>query len=333
MLVYSAKSFLHSGFLKVLFLVCFLPGFSSCSSTKNAHIEMQARNSDLSIISTGSGPLLSEAIKNNQSKKEITPSRKSLLKLVTQKSSEAAYQTCLKQFKEAPECLYLKPDWNQNFFVDETAESDSADKEELALKVIAAKKNKTTKHRNKKGVKEVAINIRKGILDRSPNQQEGDYYRALKGFPTWSPELEALATKLQSEPVCAEIELYNYLGLKAEEFFPDDKMMKTSMSLYRKADECAQKELKPQPNRYVQNSRFRLGLLAILKDDCNEAQAVFNRLSKMGANDFSTRALYWSAYCSKADSKQKEYLATFDQLFKMNPLGFHTMSMTSGSSL
>ncbi len=53
----------------------------------------------------------------------------------------------------------------------------------------------------------------------------------------------------------------------------------------------------------------------------------------MGANDFSTRALYWSAYCSKADSKQKEYLATFDQLFKMNPLGFHTMSMTSGSSL
>ncbi len=341
MLVYSAKSFLHSGFLKVVFLCCFLPGFLSCSSFNRSSMEKEllSRKSDFSQISNGTGPHLSEAILKNQSSRNLSPARKDLLKFISQKSGEHSYRDCLAKFKNASECMFLKPDWNQNFFIEEVADAEEnndtakeSDKEELALKVIAAKKPKKLRQARRKSVQEVAQNIRKGIVERSPNHQEGDYYRALKTFSQWSPELEAVADKLQEQESCSDIELYNYLALKAEEFFPDDKMLKIAMALYRRADECAPKDTKIQ-NRYVQNSRFRLGLLAIMKDDCSEAQKVFNRLSKMGANDYSTRALYWSAYCSKAGSKQDEFLATFDQLFKMNPLGFHTLSMTSGSSL
>ena len=312
--------------------------FLSCSTTKTIPLEKElpVHKTDFTSISTGAGPHLSEAIGKNQSKRVLSDFRKSLLKFVAQKSGSSSYQNCLSKFKKASECLFLKPDWNQNFFVDETSDSDGVkdnDKEELALKVIAAKKPKKSRHKKSKSVQEVAKNIRKGVIERSVNQQEGDYYRALKTFHGWTGELEQLSGKLQAQEACADMELYNYLGLKAEEFFPDDKMLKVSMALYRKADECAQKEVKPQLNRYVQNSRFRLGLLLVMKEDYSEAQKVFNRLSKMGSNDYSTRALYWSAYCSKVGSKREEFLATFDQLFKMNPLGFHTLSMSSGTSV
>jgi soluble lytic murein transglycosylase len=338
MSVYAGKSFLHSGLLRAFFICSLLPSFISCSTAKHSEMEkaIQPRKSDFTLVSTGSGPHLSEAIKNNQSTKKLDESRKVLLKFVSQKSGESNYQKCIHQFKNAPECLYLKPDWNQNFFVEEVTDTDDSkenDKEEQAIKVAVAKKSHQHKKKKSKGVAEVVKNIQNGVLTHSPHQQEGDYYRALKSFRQWSPELEALSAKLQKEENCADIELYNYLGLKAEEFFPDEAMLKNSIALYRKADECAQKDPKNQMNRYVQNARFRLGLLSIMKDDCTEAQQVFGRLSKMGANDFSTRALYWSAYCSKADSKPEAYLATFDQLFKMNPLGFHTLSMTSGTSL
>ncbi len=342
MLVYSAKSFLHSGFFKTAILCSILPAFLSCSTTKHSEIEkvMQARKSDFTLVSGGAGPHLSDALLKNLSNRNADPTRKNLLKFVSQKSNESNYRHCLSQFKNATECLYLKPDWNQNFFIEETADADDTkedakenDKEEVALKVIAAKKSKKGKHKKSKGVQEVVQNIKKGVISHFPHQQEGDYYRALKSFKSWTSDLEALAVKLQSDETCADIELYSYLGLKAEEYFPDEQKLKTSMALYRKADECAQKELKPQSSRYTQNARFRLGLLSIMTKDCVEAQKVFGRLSKMGANDFSSRALYWSAFCSKAGDKQEEYLATYDQLFKMNPLGFHTLSMSSGTSL
>jgi hypothetical protein len=338
MLVYLGKSFLHRGILKVVFFCSILPIFLSCSSTKQAFDQgIQPRKADFTLVSSGSGPLLSEAIKKNLSKREMSPNRKSLLQFISKKSGSSSYEECLTKFKNAPECIFMKPDWNQNFFIDEVSDVEENkdavkdDKEEIALRV-AAKKSKKPKQK-RKNVAEVVQNLRKGIIAPLPNHREGDYYRALKTFPQWTPELDAIATKLQDEEACAEMELYNYLGLKAEEYFPDERMLKISMNLYRKADECAQKDGKNQPNRYVQNSRFRLGLLSIMKDDCSEAQKVFNRLSKMGANDFSTRALYWSAHCSRVDSKKEEFLATYDQLFKLNPLGFHTLSMNSGSSL
>jgi len=344
MLVYSTQSFLYRTFLRTIFLCIIVPALfscSSCSTAKNVSAEKESSNHkpDFSLISTGSGPHLSEALLKNQSLRVLTPARKKLLEFVSQKSGDATYTNCLSKFDQAPECIFVKPDWNQNWFLDETTESDEvkggkeADKEELALKLIERKKTKHAKVRKSKYSKKVAQNLRKGITTRLADQQEGDYYRALKTFSKWSPELAAIATKLTSDDSCGEVELYNYLGMKSEEFFPDEVLLKTAISLYKKADDCALKETKTLSSRYVQNSRFRLGLLLVMENNCTEAQKVFNRLSKMGANDFSTRALYWSAYCSKEGSKQEEYLATFDQLSKMNPLGFHTLKMSSGTSL
>ena len=342
MLDYSKKSFLPT------FLLCMLPMLlSSCSSKKIGVVdkEVPERKSNFALVTTGPGPRLSEALQKNLSTNETSAARFKLLKFVSQKSGDGRYQECLKKFQNAPECVFLEPDWNQNWFLDETVENDDVkdsvkevDKEDLALKVLERRKVKHAHVRKSRNSQQIAQNLRKGIITKTPNQQEGDYYRALKTFSKWSPELETLAAKLIAEATCNEPELYSYLGLKAEEFFPNDNLTLTAMALYRKADECAQKPEKKsdqtaQHNRYVQNARFRLGLLAILKNNCVEAQPVFTRLSKMGVNDYSTRALYWSAFCSKAGAKQDEFLATYDQLFKMNPLGFHTLSANKGDSL
>ncbi len=338
--VYSGKSLLH-----ISILCSFLPSFLSCSSTRHVDLEkdLHSRKLDFTLVSTGPGPRLSEAIERNPSKKELNASRKKLLKLISQKSTLQSYKSCEKEFGEAPECVFVKPEWNYQFFVDEMADdesddsvesADDTDREELILKIIAEKKDqKKTKRKKHRNVQDVVKNLKKGIITPASRQSAGDYYHAFKMFKGWTPELQAIAEKLKSDESCAVPELYNYLGLKAEEFMPDEAMVDHAIALYRKGGECFFKNSKALPDRYLLNSQFRLGLFLVMKDQCGEAKQVFSRLAKIGSAEYSTRALYWNAYCSKVGAKSEEFLAAFDQLFKANPLGFHTLSFTSGNSL
>jgi soluble lytic murein transglycosylase len=179
-------------------------------------------------------------------------------------------------------------------------------------------------------IAKVIAQIREGRLSDVPGRIEGDYYRALKTFKVWDAGLERMAETMISEKSCLDPEFYSYLGLKAEEFFPDPERVKTATRIYARADECFNQATQ---NKYVQLSRFRLGLILILNQDCERAQGVFTRLARMGANDYSSRALYWNAYCARREEKKEEFLASFDELFRMNPLGFHTLSINNGDSI
>lgn len=320
-------------------------GLSACSSTRsdfNTGVEqgLKERKPDAGRIAVGDGVRLSEAIDKNLRQDQPSEGRMKLLRFIAKGQNtsgvkrEQSHAECLKIFSNAPECVFLKPSWSDNWFVEETSDED-ADDTEVALKITdrknSAHEKKLSKQERSKAQNEIIKNLKNGTFARVPNQREGDFYRAFKKFRAWSPDLEKVAKNLLDQNECAEPEVYNYLGLKAEEYFPNKDLMKTSMALYSKADECAQKT--NAGGKYVQSARFRLGLLSMVQEDCSQAQAVFGRLAKMGTSDYSTRALYWSARCSKEDSKKDQFLATFDQLFKTNPLGFHTLSINHGDSI
>ncbi len=344
---YPGKSFFHITFLFLLF-----PIFLSCSTGNHREIEAELvkPKQNIALLTKGNGPKLSEAILKNLSQRPIDENRRKLLKTISMKSGAAAHSQCLKKFNQAPECEFLRPEWNHEFFVNEFSEEDeengvdSADTDEqddmrengrdlMIFKLASLKKESKNKHKKRRKVQAVYENLKKGIIQPAPHQQEGDYYHALKKFQEWSPTLEKLADQLLKNQDCADPELYHYLGLKAEEFMPDEKKFNSALGLYRRLDECFKKDPKNIPNRYTINGQFRLGLFLVMKNDCKEAQNVFSRLAKISPNDYSSRAYYWSAYCSEMGSKKDDFISNFAQLFKVNPLGFHTLKMTSGSSI
>ena len=318
-------------------------GFSACSgkSVKQPSYseEIQMRKPDPSKVSEGQGVRLSEALKKSISTEAMTPERTRLLAFIQKaqakkkgRSDDKTYAQCQKLFKNAPECSFVKSDWIANLFDDE--EELDANEAEVALKTSQraspGKMNKQAKKQHSKVVSHLLSQLRQGKIEKVQGQIEGDYYRSLKTYKEWGPELELLAKNVLASSACLDPEFYAYLGLKSEEFFPNDERMKTSTALYSKADQCF---LNSPLNKYVQLARFRLGLISVVQKNCEQAQSVFTRLSKMGPSDYSSRALYWNAYCARMEEKKDEFLASFDELFRMNPLGYHTLSINNGDSI
>jgi soluble lytic murein transglycosylase len=318
-------------------------GFSGCSSKEvrtNTYLEdIQLRKPDPQRVSQGEGVRLSEALKKPLTKEVNSPDRDRLLAFISKaqikkpgRKDELVFSECQKKFKNAQECSFVKSDWINSLFDDE--EDTEGAEAEVALKPSQrsgmAKLSRAEKRKHLKVITRLQASLKAGKVEKIPGQIEGDYYRALRGFREWSSELETLSKNFLSEKSCLDSEFYSYLGLKAEEFFPDEERVKTAELLYLKVDQCNQSATL---SKYVQLARFRLGLISIMKNDCEQAQAVFTRLARMGANDYSSRALYWNAYCARKEEKRNEFLASFDELFRMNPLGYHTLSINNGDSI
>jgi hypothetical protein len=317
-------------------------GMGACSSSPHSTFntatdfdqDLQLRRPSASQVGVGEGVRLSDALQKNLKKDALTPDRTALLNFVaSHKPSAKSFEDCQNKF-HAPECAFLKERWADSWFEDPAEEVDNTDAE-VALKTsqrsATVKLTKSFRRAHAKVINQLVKNLHDGKFEKVAGQVEGDFYRAFKKFNTWSPELEKLTQNVLAQKECANPELYTYLGLKGEEFFPDNQILASSIALYSKSDQCAM-GITIQ-NKYVQIARFRGGLLDVMKEDCKSAEPILSRLSKMGTNDYSTRALYWSAYCAKSESKRDEFLASFDELFKTNPLGFHTLSMTHGDSL
>ncbi len=295
---------------------------------------------DLTRVSSGDGVKLSLAINKSLKSEPVSPERLKLLdylesKFASRKSgaSEESFVECQTKFKNAPECAFLKPSWSDSWL--EVPAEDENDAE-IALKIQDREAPhhavKLTRKQKQKAHQELVGKLKKADLTPVANQREGDYYRALKKFQTWTPELAEVAKKALDKKECDSPELYNYLGLKAEEYFPNDELWGVAISLYTKADDCAKEKPEWVTSKYVQSARFRLGLLSIMKNDCSSAKLVFQRLAKMGVSDYSTRAHYWNAYCARTDANIDQFQTSFEELFKSNPLGFHTLTINQGSS-
>lgn len=329
MLVYGMKEVLRSGIFGVsLALVFFIP--SGCSSTRQIGLSKQeysARIPDMNLIAEGEGPKLSQALTQSIKNESNSLDRRRLINALVNHFSKArgqhtSYEECLKKFQQAPECVFFKKTW---------AEEWMPPVEESEVDV------KTSWNMPKKKSKSLAVNqlikaLQRGEWIPIPGQHAGDYYRALKRMPRWNDGLEKATQSMLTSQACGPTEAYHYMALKAEENFPDQQFVKKSMSLYSKLDECAELTQSNQ-NRYILSGRFRLGLLHVMNDDCNSASQVFKKIQTATLNDYTTRAHYWGAYCAREKNKREEFIANYDHLFKVNPLGFHTLSINHGSSV
>ena len=289
-------------------------------------------------VDEGEGVRLSQALQNNLKTEKMAPEHEKLLKEILraysgkkkQKLSLDQYESCKTRFKNAPECLFLKPAWSDSWL--ETEDELDVSFAQPEKKAESNPSSKSTHRKHKKVINLLVAQLKKGIIQKVKDQHEGDYYRVFKQFKEWTPELQSLSQKLLSEKECYDSEVYNYLGMKAEMFYPNAELLKTTTQLYRKVDECALANPAISMNKYVQNARFRLGLLLVMQNDCASANLIFTKLTKGVVSDYSSRAYYWKAYCAKSDAKQDVYLSNYEELFKMNPLGFHTLSMNHGTS-
>ena len=326
-------------------------GFGGCSSNKLSELspaemllasvnhdyseELKHRKPNAQKVCEGTGVRLSQAIDKNIAVNPLTPEREKLLKTIAKLSSmknrESAFLQCQKQFASAPECLIVKPSWFDRWM--EAEEDGEVSLANPARKIEVTPTNRAARKKRARIASAVYEHIKKGDLTKVADQKEGDYYRALKHFNSWSPELQALSTKLLEQKECADPELYSYLALKSEEFFPNPELLQQAIKIYSKGDECAIANSALASNKYVNTTRFRLGLLEVMQNDCANAQKVFVRLSKSAMSEYATRAAYWSAYCAKGDANKELFLSSFDELFRGNPLGFHTLSINHGDSI
>lgn len=158
-----------------------------------------------------------------------------------------------------------------------------------------------------------------------------DLYKALKTFQEWDP-VEKVAASIVTEPKCLPAGVYTSVGLKVEEFLPEERFRRLAVNLYERAISCTPATkvsvVTVADSDAVQKAHYRAGLLHLWKNDCIKADPHMAALSVDGEDDsYRTRALYWRAFCANKNGNRAGYESFRFQLQKYNPLGFHTLAI------
>jgi len=137
--------------------------------------------------------------------------------------------------------------------------------------------------------------------------------RALRKFSDWS-KLAGIVKASVEARACPNPQLLAGLGMKAEEFFPDEQVRKDSIRLYTRATECApdliSRAKKDSDSKRSQSvfmdaadpslrSHFRVSLLHIWNGDCERAEKHLYALTDGPSNPYVPRALYWRTWCAQ----------------------------------
>lgn len=146
--------------------------------------------------------------------------------------------------------------------------------------------------------------------------------RALKQFNEW-PELQFIAQKAQEARSCPGSGILTALGLKTEEFFPDDRYKRMSRAFYTRSSECGGDE----DSAY--KARYRLAMLHIWDGECDNAVPVLERLATQKNGDYVARALFWSNHCAAVSGNQSAMRAASARLLKEFPLSYHGLLLSS----
>ena len=155
---------------------------------------------------------------------------------------------------------------------------------------------------------------------------ESQIHRALKLFPDWSG-LASLADQLKNSSSCPSISLLTALGQKAEEFLPDPKFRQTAIGLYSRAAACT--EAKDESSH---KARFRLSLMYVWENQCHSAEPYLKQLSDLRDGEFSSRSLYWKAFCARASGNKLLEAGLMGRLQKEYPLSYHQLVLSKAKS-
>ena len=146
---------------------------------------------------------------------------------------------------------------------------------------------------------------------------ENPIHRGLKLFPSWAP-LAPLADQLKSASSCPSVSLLTAMGQKAEEFLPEPKFLELAIALYSRAAACTEAQ-----NMASHKARFRLSLLYVWENQCHLAEPFLKQLTEIRDGDFSSRSLYWKAYCARTEGNKLIEAGLMGRLEKEYPLSYH----------
>ena len=168
--------------------------------------------------------------------------------------------------------------------------------------------------------KDVEIWLKKADFGSLKQAKSSAIYRALRQFKKWNElsDITARVLKESESENCKNPAIATALAQKSEMYLPEPQQLTAAFGLYQKVLSCPKSET-------TDRARFRYSALKIANDDCSSATPVLERLFKDSAEDYGSRALYWSAYCAKKTGNNLKFTKLQQKLLKEYPLSYHSL--------
>lgn len=233
------------------------------------------------------------------------------------------FSQCLESFDQNPYCYYMTQKW-----------LDLATIPRLRHLFERVQANKVTRVNTRK----IAHEIRKVQVAELLNYRRFQIQRTLKKFNAWD-QLKPLADALltTSEEPCKTAPIFTALGLKAEEYFPQEEFKNISIALYERASACPLVVLKDSKGVNAEAmaddepaalARYRRAMIHIWSNKCDAADKDLEALSDQEGGQFVTRGLFWRGWCAKAQGNKSLVQVFKNRLQRVNPMGYHTLLMS-----
>ena len=160
-----------------------------------------------------------------------------------------------------------------------------------------------------------------GRFEQLSNQSQSSLAAVVKSMD--SPIVIAgLAKQILDKKDCVPSSVAFTVGYKLEEEFPASEMVDLSKKLYRKSLTCG-KDL------WAANSSFRLGLINVWQNQCEEVPTLMTNVTDLPeASNLHARADYWRFYCANAKGDEVGKRAAKLALFRDHPLSFHALAVS-----
>lgn len=239
-------------------------------------------------------------------------------KLGTEKKA-VLFAQCLSSPEENPFCEFLSENllhsWPREFIFE--------DLEDLRV----ANPSQTRRKRRKEDVMLVSMALVNADFRTLQKAKAWEIGRALRRFDSWEP-LEQVSEVALRMWGCPPVELTTAMGLKAEEYFPEERFKQLAISLYRRSDSCGSID-----NIAAVRARFRLALLHLWEGNCKAADPVLKNLLKERGETYYTRAMYWRGHCARQLGDATTYQLILNRMKDENPIGYHTLALANGGEL
>ena len=163
--------------------------------------------------------------------------------------------------------------------------------------------------------------IREGKLENLKPLSEENLLHALK-MVRHLAELESVSQAILQASNCTNQTLGWLLGVKMEEFLPEETARKKAIQLYEKSAQC-----NTEVNDFSLKVRLRLSLLKIWESDCTGALPHLKFLSENATpnTDYAPRALFWQYQCGSQLKKAEISVQSKKALIQRYPVSLQTV--------
>lgn len=197
------------------------------------------------------------------------------------------------------------------------------EKQRLGVRFVRSENLVATKARaaDRSTIKEIEADLKAANIDDLARVDRPVLARALSNIDDFAA-LEKVARGLIKKSSCESAPVAISLALKAEEFFPENRIVQLTKQLYETTLKCE----KPDPSAV-----FRASLLAIWQGNCrgvDEKLALV--LSDPSADFMYARARFWRYHCAQQLKNRELASQMAAELGKFHPMSFQNLLVNGG---